>query len=249
MKPSVQVSLQIFAVIGVLLLLPLNYLVFHVSVELSCALVALHASYAIRRNKLLAASPFYSVLAVTLLCVAAVDVLHLLAYKGMGLLPVDEANSATQFWILGRYILATGLVLSALVGHRQIEFRWLLGFALFFTGLACTTVFFGFFPDAYLVGVGLTKFKIISEYLIIGLLLLTILLLSKGREVLTFRAHLLLVTAIGLTILSELMFTLYQDVYGLFNAFGHTFKFISYLTLFNLFTLEADTVAEDHANA
>jgi hypothetical protein len=228
---------ELLFLVGIPLLMSKNYLTFHVTVEFLCAAVALFASYVIQRNEQLRARSFYKVLSATMISVAIIDLFHLFTYRGMGVFPVDEENIATQFWLVGRYLLAFGLLSGTLLSGRNLRYSFVLSFFLLMTGVAIFAVFTGVFPESYILGTGLTQFKIISEYLIIGLLLFTILLLTNHQVTFCMKGHLLLIAVIGMTVLSELMFTLYQDVYGLFNATGHILKMAAYMTLFHLFSL------------
>lgn len=228
---------ELLFLIAIPLLLFINYLVFHVAVECLCALVAFFASYTIQRNKRLSSRSFYKVLSATMFCVALVDIFHLLAYKGMGVFSIDEVNVATQFWLVGRFILVVGLLFGTFLSQKIVRNSFIWTVSLIVTSCAIFAVFFGVFPDAFIEGLGLTQFKIISEYIIIGFLLFTILFLTNYQITFCLKGHLLLIGVIGVTALSELMFTLYQDVYGYLNSSGHILKLAAYLLLFHLFSL------------
>ena len=90
----------------------------------------------------------------------------------------------------------------------------------------------GFFPDTYLQGVGLTPFKIWSEYGICLILAVAALLLFRQRDRFEPGVLKLLIASIGVTVASELAFTLYVDVYGLFNLIGHFLKVISFYLIY-----------------
>jgi len=77
-------------------------------------------------------------------------------------------------------------------------------------------------------GVGLTLFKKVMEYLVILLAVLCAVFQNKaipdtGRKIPSY-----IRLALTFFIISELSFTLYVDVYGALNAFGHLLKLISY---------------------
>jgi signal transduction histidine kinase len=83
------------------------------------------------------------------------------------------------------------------------------------------------FPTAFVEGVGLTPFKIISEYVISSLLAAALLAIVRARmsEPLVGR---LLAASLGLTIASELLFTLYIRSDGLANLLGHFLKIAAF---------------------
>ncbi|XMB91047.1 MASE3 domain-containing protein [Methanosarcina hadiensis] len=90
----------------------------------------------------------------------------------------------------------------------------------------------GSFPDSYIEGSGLTRFKIISEYIISFILLCSLILLYKKRDRFEARVFRLVEASIIVTILGELVFTLYIDVYGFFNFLGHYFKILSFYLIY-----------------
>ncbi|SHJ64164.1 hypothetical protein SAMN02745165_02849 [Malonomonas rubra DSM 5091] len=227
-------KLDVAILLATLGLLFFNYLAFHITVEFLCAFFAMNAGVVVFRSEQSLRSTFCNILAVTLCAVALVDIMHLLAYKGMDLLPVHEANAATQFWVIGRYVLALGILVATLC-QKQLPIAVIIAATGIVTGIAVAGVFSGHFPDAFIDGYGLTQFKVLSEYVIISMLIISILLISFRQQIFSVRGHFLFISALGVTILSELMFTLYQDVYGIFNAAGHVLKLIAYLLLLHLF--------------
>jgi PAS domain S-box-containing protein len=87
---------------------------------------------------------------------------------------------------------------------------------------------FNNFPATYIEGVGLTPFKIISEYIICLLLIASVVLLYRSRE--SFDRQVLdnLVIAIVLTIVSELAFTEYASFVDIFSVIGHVVRLLAY---------------------
>ncbi|MDD4353397.1 MAG: MASE3 domain-containing protein, partial [Candidatus Nanoarchaeia archaeon] len=83
----------------------------------------------------------------------------------------------------------------------------------------------------YVEGVGLTGFKIISEYIICGIIIVATYLLYTKRKEFDPKVFKLLLAFNILLITSELSFTQYISVYGFMNALGHIFKFFSVIIL------------------
>ena len=55
----------------------------------------------------------------------------------------------------------------------------------------------------------------------------TILLMKNERQMFSPRIHALIILSLTFTIVSELTFTFYVDVYGLLNFLGHIFKIMA----------------------
>jgi diguanylate cyclase (GGDEF)-like protein/PAS domain S-box-containing protein len=162
------------------------------------------------------------------LWVAAFDLIHTLAYRGMGVFPVTGANLATQLWVAGRLFEAGVLLSATFILRRRIDPQWVLvGGGSVFLGV-CALIFTGIFPAAYVEGLGLTPFKVGAEYIVILTLFVTTVLLWRVRRSMDARVNRLVTLAVGLTILAELVFTLYVEIISISMAVGHLLKFWSY---------------------
>ncbi|MCU7494443.1 MAG: GHKL domain-containing protein [Ignavibacteria bacterium] len=170
---------------------------------------------------------------IAFLFTGAIDLLHTLAYKGMNVLPGSDANLATQFWIAGRYLQSTSLLVMPFVLNRRISFGPVI--ALF----SCVTVllllaiaFWHVFPVCFVEGAGLTPFKVISEYVVSFILALSAVFFFRRRSSFDPEVLRLVMFSLGLLILSELAFTFYIEVYDLSNASAHLIRIISYFLLY-----------------
>jgi signal transduction histidine kinase len=232
----------LFAAVCVLYYLSrINYLLFHGLVELSSVAVAIttfsigwHARHISRNNS-------FTLLAVAYLAVGGLDLFHTLSFKGMGVFPGAGVDVPTQFWIAARSLQAGAYLTSGwlLVRHRKGHTRyWTGGFlaAGLLLGLAIWPM--KIFP-ACLTDGGLTPFKIGAEYAISAVLAVSAWFYWRGRVLLDRGLVHLLLASIGLSILSELSFTLYQDVYGLANCLGHLFKVGSVFLVYRALVLGA----------
>lgn len=203
-----------------------NYLLFHTSVELfvtTTAVVVALVAWATRKQ---ATNGFLVVLGSGMGPLAGILVLHMLAYKGMGVLvpplTAGDPNPATQLWILSRYLLAATLLTAPFFVGRRANMAVSVAIAGVPSALlALSIVVWRAFPTAFVLGTGLTPFKIWSEYAVIGVLSVAGLLLWQRRaHVDRFVVNMTLM-AIAAFIASELFFTLYVDIYGFLNVIGH----------------------------
>jgi signal transduction histidine kinase len=159
---------------------------------------------------------------------AALDLIHTLAYSGMPIFVGYDANLPTQLWIAARYLQSLSLLLALLFIRHTVPIRLtLLAYSLI-TGILVISIFARVFPVCYVTGVGLTDFKKISEYVIVGILIAASWGLWRAR--LRFDGELvrLLIAANVLTIGAELAFTSYLSVYGPANLIGHLFKIAAF---------------------
>ena len=107
-----------------------NYLLFHSLVE-SFSIVIAFAIFAIAWNsRRIVENSYLLFVGFAFLAVAPVDLVHMLAYKGMGVFPGYDANLATQLWIAGRYLISLSLLLApAFLGRRLNLWLAVAGFA------------------------------------------------------------------------------------------------------------------------
>jgi PAS domain-containing protein len=219
--------------LGLYLLSLYSYLLFHSLVEIfsvviGCGLflVAWNVRQFIKNNYLL-------FIGIAYLFVAGIDLIHMLSYKGMGVFPASDANLATQLWIAARYMESASLLVATLFIQRKPNVNILFAaFSAVFTLLLLSIFYWGIFPVCFVDGVGLTKFKIASEYVICLILLGALALLMVHREEFEPRVHRLVLLSIIFSIGTELAFTLYISVFGLANLVGHYFKVISFYLMY-----------------
>ncbi|WP_422478829.1 MASE3 domain-containing protein [Pleomorphochaeta sp. DL1XJH-081] len=171
--------------------------------------------------------------------VAVIDSLHTLTYAGLQAFPNATVNHTTQLWIAGRLVQLVLLALVPLV-HRQSKRISKVSIEVFFFVLSCFLIgliIFDRFPLCYVEGSGLTPFKIYTEYIIIALVIVALVCIKRFHVVTNQKIVNYIRIALVFLALSELSFTLYRDVYGIFNAIGHFLKIISF---FSIWILVAD---------
>ncbi len=209
-----------------------NYLLFHVTVEgfsivVACLIFVL-ASKTWRFSK----NNFLLYLGNAYIAIALIDFFHTLTFKGMGIFPSHGASTSTQLWIAARFLEAFVLFSAPWLADRfprRLQAPAFLTAAVILVTIIMETPYF---PACYVPGEGLTPFKLASESIICGFIAAGMYHIWRIRERLSplvFRAMML---SMGATILSELAFTLYSDVYGVMNGLGHILKVISFMFIF-----------------
>lgn len=219
--------------LGLYLISLYSYLLFHslaeiFSIVVGCGLflVAWNVREFIRNNYLL-------FIGVAYLFVAGLDLMHMLSYKGMGVFPGSDANLATELWIAARYMESVSLLVAPLFIQRKPRVNILFAtFSAAFTLLLVSIFYWRIFPACYVEGIGLTTFKIVSEYAICLILLGALALLIVHRTEFEARVLRLVLVSIIFSIGSELAFTLYISVFGFANLIGHYFKVISFYLMY-----------------
>jgi diguanylate cyclase (GGDEF)-like protein len=202
-----------------------NYLLFHNLVEVFSIAVAVALFMLAWNTRRFMNNDFLFFISTSYLFAGFIVLFHTLTYSGMGIIAGEDANLPTQLWIAARYLQSFSFLSAVLLIRQKINPRLLLGVMSAVTVLLLAAIATGVFPDCYVNG--LTPFKKVSEYVISLVFAAAALRLGRASELFSPRIHTLIQISIVFTILAELTFTFYVDVYGLSNFLGHIFKILA----------------------
>jgi len=221
--------------IALAILSTINYLVFHSIIEIFTIVVSFSIFFLIWNGRKYIDNGFFIILGAGFLFSGGIDIVHTLAYKGMGVFSFGGADLPTQLWIAARYLQASSLLLAPFAIGRKVRFLpTLIAFGAVFS-ILLWSIFAGFFPHCYIEGQGLTPFKVSSEYAISGILILSVLLLIRARDAFDPSVFSYLVLANAFTIAAELSFTAYVSVYGFANMLGHLLRLVAVFLWYRAF--------------
>lgn len=232
--PKIKIIILSLAIIWLYWLSKENYLFFHSIVEFFSICIAFSV-FVVTFNsiKYLQTSYLY-VVGYAYLFIGILDFLHTMSYKGMAIF-TDYDYYANQLWIGARYFESIIILITALLVGKSIKIKeghFLLAYIGVTAFLLYSIFFSNIFPICFIEGQGQTTFKIISEYIIIGILIAASLVFYHKRHY--FRRNVFndLFLSTAFTIFSEVAFTLYTDNYGVTNAVGHMFKVVSFYLIY-----------------
>jgi len=224
---------------GILILLGISfanlyaYLLFHSLAEMFGIIIAFAIFIVAWNSRRFHDDSYFLFIGLAYAFIGGLDILHTLAYKGMGVFPGYDADLSTQLWIIARYIESASLFIAPLLCGRKLNIRFVFFVYTLVISLLMGSIFsWDIFPRCFIEGVGLTPFKKISEYIIALILTAAVVMLFQKRNQFNESIFRLLAASIILTIGSELAFTLYIDVYGLFNQVGHLLKIVSFYLIY-----------------
>jgi PAS domain S-box-containing protein len=228
-----------YFIVGILVFLGLyltslySYLLFHSLAEIFSIVIACGIFMIVWNSRRFLDNNYLIFIGIAYLFVGAVDLIHTLAYKGMGVFQGYETNLATQLWIATRYVQSLSLFIAPLFFRRKLKINLVfLGYTAVTSLLFISIFYWDIFPICFVEGVGLTPFKKISEYIISSILLASIIPLLKNRREFDRDVLQLLVCSIILTIISESAFTFYINAYGLSNLIGHFFEILAFYFIY-----------------
>lgn len=210
-----------------------NYLLFHSIAELFSIIVAFAIFIITWNSRRFLDNNYFIAIGIAFFFIGVMDLVHMLAYSGMGVFPEYGANLPTQLWISARYLQSLSLLIAPFFIGRKIRSNTVfLGYTLVASLVLVSIFYWDVFPASFVEGSGLTPFKKISEYVISVILLSSVFVIYRKRSEFDTSVLRLLVGAIVVTIASELAFTLYNDPFGLSNLIGHFLKIISFYLIY-----------------
>lgn len=220
-----------FILVLLLVMQYFNFALFHTVAELFAVIVAVSVFMVMWNSRRFLDNNYLLFLGISLLFVAAIDVAHLITYRGVGIVPDVGVDVPTQFWIAGRFLQAgVFLIAPSLLDRRKDVRMWMSAVGLL-TALLIAAVVFDLFPTC-LTATGLTAFKRVSEYVIIGLLFAALFRLRARAD--RFDASLLGIVSASILVTagSEFFFTLYSDPFGVANLIGHFLRIMAFYLLY-----------------
>lgn len=201
------------------------YLLFHSLAEIASATISI-GTFLFTWNTRRFQNTYLLVIGIAALFVGLFELLHSLAFPGMGVFVGFDDNLSPQLWLCARIFQAVAAVSGLLLLDRTLntgKLFWLL--ALAFTTL-CATVFLRGFPNTVAKPQGLTAFKVTLEWCLVALFLTCAGLLYRERARVAPVFRLLFAQALVMAA-CEICFTLYVGPYDPANLIGHVLLLIA----------------------
>lgn len=205
-----------------------NFNFFHTLAETYTVIVALFVFFIIIYFKKGEKDNFLTILAVSYLSTSFLDFLHMFFFSSTLSL---TTNQSISFWVAGRYVESLSLIIAALYMKRKSNLTLLS--IIYLTAVVIITfgVIEGYFPVCFNKEIGLTPFKIYSEYIII-LFFIIAMLLFRRKSTFSSETSGYIYLHIIFMVLGELLFTLYSKPSSFVIFIGHIFKIVAYYYLY-----------------
>ncbi len=173
------------------------------------------------------------------LTIGLIDFMHTLSFPGMtDFITPNNTNKAILFWIAARLFSAIAFLASAYIyldrESRFLSKNNLLALAFAIPAIAFVGVIYypSYIPVMFIENSGLTPFKIYSEYLIV-ILFAGAFFIYWGRFLKTKDEPLIFfLSALVISIFSELAFTLYKSAFDTYNMLGHIYKVVAFFLIY-----------------
>lgn len=212
-----------------------NYNLFHSLADGISIVIAACAFTIIWNSRRFVDNNYFLYTGIAFLFFAVLDLMHLLGNKNMGVFP-EYGNLGPAFYIASRYLLSVSLLIAPFFINRRLNATLMFAVYSGFTLLILLSIlYWRIFPACIVEGVGLTPFKVVSDYIICLILLGAAGLLLIHRKSFDSRVLRIIVSSILFSIATGLSFTLYTDPFGISNAVGHFFQIASFSLIYLAF--------------
>ncbi|MFZ3043680.1 MAG: MASE3 domain-containing protein [Minisyncoccia bacterium] len=209
-----------------------NHLLSHELAELFSVVIALLVFTIIWNARKYLNNNYLIFLGISLLPVAAIDLLHSFFY-GIASATGSDATVPTQLWLVARYLQAGSLIAAPFfINKRLREDSILFGYAAITLFVLISIFYWHLFPTAYVNNLGPTVFKKANEIIICVMFFISLALLVRNRAIFEKDAYRLLFSFIAVTMVSELFFALYANTSDFFDLAGYLLKIVAAYLLY-----------------
>ncbi|MGE7927334.1 bifunctional diguanylate cyclase/phosphodiesterase [Lysinibacillus xylanilyticus] len=214
-----------------------NYVTIHLMMEILIIVVTMSISIQTWLISPYILSNRFLYVGALFLTISFIEIAHTLTYRGMPFFITESTPYlATWFYMLGRLLLSIGFLSMFFIKEKGIKliYRWLIYSLPFVIIISCFSVLYAqspILPPLMIEGEGPTVLKNTLQYTAVALQMVIMVLLLKNFKKAPKIIFLLLCSSIYL-IMSDFLYTMYQDVYDIKNFVGHTFELGAFYLLF-----------------
>ena len=202
-------------------------LLFHNLVELTGVLVALLIFTLVWNTRRVLDNHYLLFIGIASLFSGVLELVHIYAYNGMGMVPGPAADLAAQLWIAFRYVSGISFLLAPFFIDRKLNVAATMASYAAATAVLVSAIFLGWFPVCYREGMGMTPFKTASEYAVTLILLAALGLLYRKRSAFEPGVLYLLGGSLLAFMISGLSYLRQIVVVDVAGAAGHFFELLA----------------------
>lgn len=120
----------VLSLLCIVIELKTNFLVFHTLTELSTVFIGLTAMTVVATSMKFTQNQYVVFISLAIGWCSCIDIAHLLAYKGMNLLPQGGGNLSTQLWISARILQALSFLFAIYFFRHSLRI-WVVNVGFF----------------------------------------------------------------------------------------------------------------------
>jgi len=204
-----------------------SYLLFHTLVEFISIVIAFLIFSLVWNTRRMLDNHYLLFLGLSFLFSGSLVLAHTLAYQGMEVFPGQSADLSTQMWIAFRYVFSISFLLAPFFITRKPAIAKVLTAYGAVTVVLVGMIILRTFPTCYRDGLGMTPFKIYSEYAVSLVLTAALGLLILKRDAFDRGIFYLLSGSVAASVLSVLSYTQHATMMSDGSMVGHFFELIA----------------------
>lgn len=199
-----------------------EYPFFHTVVEGSGLVVAVMIyAWATATDKF-SGNTYLSFLGNAYLFVGILSTFHLFAYLSLHVSPQSSPEISAQIWIVLRFLASFSLLAAPSFLNRPLPRAWTLGLYGSFCLMSLTIILWlRVFPSYKTLEGGPSRFSLVSEALITGLMLWAMIRHIQHRSQMDSTLFQAMLSSMVLSVVSDISLSLHSDATGLLDYIGH----------------------------
>jgi PAS domain S-box-containing protein len=204
-----------------------NYLLFHSVVEISAVVVACAVFVLFWNTRRYLDNGFFLFIGIACLFAGICDLMHVLTYRGMSVIPGAGGDESIQFKTAGRWIAGLSFLAAPLFLRRKLRLTPTLAAYSIVLGLVFWLVLASVLPDYYTEQDGMTFFEHANRGLTFIVFLAAAAVLAARRKDLDARVFGLFLASLIASAGSELASALSGDFAGFLKVLAHLCEVVS----------------------
>lgn len=215
-----------------------NYNLFHLIIELVGIFVVIGVAVAVYKSSNLFTNGLYMYLAAMFLSWSIFQIMHLLSYKGINILPWNNYDLSVQISMAAKYLEVLSLLIMVIVPLRLANKKNIKLIAVLFflsTGFLILSILqFRIFPQCVYEDAVPTTFKMASEYIILSLYIFILLSVCVRKTEFVNKMFNSIFSFLALKLLSEVLFISCSQVNDVATALAHMLRLFAFLIAYRV---------------
>jgi PAS domain S-box-containing protein len=235
-KQAAMLCLLVLLSIGLIYLGQTYYRPFHIGVEAFSSFIAFSILLiALNTHEISKNIPFLF-LGIAYGFAGGFNIIHIISSNGMGFFPGETTNLSMIFSIVPRFIIAISILICCRLFYKSYKaitpFTIIICFSVFSAAILVLVFLVDKFPVCYVPGYGSTPFKILIEYFISLILIISIVVLFKAKKYIEANVFLLLQLYLYINIVCNILLTLYTVQQEMTNVLAHILRLYSFYCIY-----------------
>lgn len=175
-------------------------------------------------------------ISIAYMVVGVLDIFHMITYNGTVFFDYIVSDIHAKLCISARFIEGISILISLLISKfkKFINLYWIFGIYISAASFLLFDILYyqTILPACFIEGIGLTKFKIYGEYIIILLFLSSVYILLRKKYLVPGEIRSWVLMSLVLSIFAEIFLNLSSNPYELTHMFGHIVKVIALIYIY-----------------